>query len=131
MPARMTWATPTNDQPSVSRGEVRFVGGGERAELEAMATSSGLLLVPIEPPRPALRGRLALLIESAVEEQLERRGAPPPGVGASSDLDASLSDQLYRARLVGSQGLAISLHTVEGIANLAGAIDAEDSAVLR
>ncbi|MBK8999885.1 MAG: hypothetical protein IPM35_29560 [Myxococcales bacterium] len=127
----MTWATPTNDQPSVSRGEVRFVGGGERAELEAVATSSGLLLVPIEPPRPALRGRLALLIESAVEEQLERRGAPPPGVGASSDLDASLSDQLYRARLVGSQGLAISLHTVEGIANLAGAIDAEDSAVLR
>lgn len=131
MPARMTWATPTNDQPSVSRGEVRFVGAAERAELEAMAQSSGLLLVPIEPPRPALRGRLALLIESAVEEQLERRGAPPPGVGASSDLDASLSDQLYRARLVGSQGLAISLYTLEGIANLAGAIDAEDSAVLR
>ena len=90
-----------------------------------------LLLVPVEPPRPALRGRLALLIESAVEEQLESRGAPPPGVGASSDLDASLSDQLYRARLVGSSGLAISLYTLEGIANLAGAIDAEDSAVLR
>jgi len=127
----MTWATPTNDQPSLARGDVRFVDAAERAELEARATGSGLLLVPIEPPRPALRGRLALLIESAVEEQLERRGAPPPGVGASSDLDASLSDQLYRARLVGSAGLAISLHTVEGIANLAGAIDAEDSAVLR
>lgn len=131
MPARMTWATLTNDQPSVARGEVRFVDAAERAELEALATAGGLLLVPIEPPRPALRGRLALLIESAVEEQLERRGAPPPGVGASSDLDASLSDQLYRARLVGSPGLAISLHTLEGIANLAGAIDAEDSAVLR
>lgn len=127
----MTWATVTNDQPSVDRGEVRFVDGAERAELEAGATTVGLLLVPIEPPRPALRGRLALLIESAVEEQLERRGAPPPGVGASSDLDASLSDQLYRARLVGSRGLAISLHTLEGIANLAGSIDAEDSAVLR
>ncbi len=127
----MTWATSTSDQPSGMCGDVRFVESAERAELEAMATRTGLLLVPVEPPRPALRGRLALLIESAVEEQLESRGAPPPGVGASSDLDASLSDQLYRARLVGSSGLAISLYTLEGIANLAGAIDAEDSAVLR
>ncbi|MCC6666367.1 MAG: hypothetical protein IT375_21620 [Polyangiaceae bacterium] len=127
----MTWATSTNDQPSGTSGEVRFVDGSERADLEAMATRAGLLLVPIEPPRPALRGRLALLIESAVEEQLERKGAPPPGVGASSDLDASLSDQLYRARLVGNSGLAISLYSLEGIANLAGSVDAEDSAVLR
>ncbi|MCC6902778.1 MAG: hypothetical protein IT377_27645 [Polyangiaceae bacterium] len=127
----MTWATSTNEQPSGTSGAVRFVDGADRADLEAMATRAGLLLVPIEPPRPALRGRLALLIESAVEEQLERKGAPPPGVGASSDLDASLSDQLYRARLVGNSGLAISLYSLEGIANLAGAADAEDSAVLR
>jgi hypothetical protein len=128
----MTWAEAADEhQPNRERGEVSLVAPNERGELEASALGAGLLLVSVEPPRPALRGRLALLIETAVEEQLEHRGAPPPGVGASSDLDASLSDQLYRARLVGSSGLAISLHSLEGIANLAGALDAEDCAVLR
>ncbi|MFO0566026.1 MAG: hypothetical protein U0263_10215 [Polyangiaceae bacterium] len=127
----MTWVTPESEPLRSERGETLFVDSRTRAELEARTAGAGFLLVPVEPPRPALRGRLALLIESAVEEALERRGAPPPGVGASSDLDASLSDQLYRARLVGGRGLAISLHTLEGIANLAGALDAEDSAVLR
>ncbi len=129
----MTWG----ESPSrlevlrTDRGEVRLVARDERSALEAEMTGSGWMLVPIQAPRPALRGRLALLVESAVEEQLESKGAPPPGVGASSDLDASLSDQLYRARLVGAPGIAISVGSLEGIANLAGALDAEDSAVLR
>src|SRR5688572_24328828 len=127
----MNWATPQDPTPRTENGEARLVDPAMRSELEATATTDRFLLVPIEPPRPAFRGRLALLIESAVEAELERRGAPPPGVGASSDLDASLSDQLYRARLVGSSGLVISLASLEGIANLAGSLDAEDSAVLR
>ncbi len=127
----MIWATANSDFQGHEHGGIELVEPTERVEHELSATRAGLLLVPVEPPRPALRGRLALLIESAVEGELERRGAPPPGVGAASDLDASLSDQLYRARLVGGLGLAISLHSLEGIANLAGALDAEDSAVLR
>src|SRR6188768_2913036 len=71
------------------------------------------------------------LLRSAVDGALEQRGACPPGIGAATDLGASLSDQLYRARLVELRGLALALPTLEGIANLAGALDAEDSAVLR
>jgi hypothetical protein len=52
-------------------------------------------------------------------------------VGASSNLDASLSDQLFRVRLVRKSGLTLAFSSLDGIANLAGALDAEDSAVLR
>lgn len=126
----MTWAATNSELDSVG-GEVRFVGEATRVELESDAERAGLLVARIGAPTPAQRGRLALVIESAIEDALERRGASPPGVGASSDLDASLSDQLYRARLVGTGGLALSLESLEGIANLAAALDAEDSAVLR
>jgi hypothetical protein len=129
----MTWGeSPSRIETlRTDRGEVSLVDRGQRALHESDITAANWLLVPVAPPRPALRGRFALLVETAVEEALERRGAPPPGVGASSDLDASLSDQLYRARLVGSPGIAISIGSLEGIANLAGALEAEDSAVLR
>jgi hypothetical protein len=129
----MTWGeSPSRIETlRTDRGEVSLVDRGQRALHESDITAANWLLVPVAPPRPALRGRFALLVETAVEEELERRGAPPPGVGASSDLDASLSDQLYRARLVGSPGIAISIGSLEGIANLAGALEAEDSAVLR
>lgn len=62
---------------------------------------------------------------------MELRGACPPGITACADSDASLSDQLYRARLLGAPGLALAIEQLETIANQAGALDAEDSAVLR
>lgn len=126
----MTYAVSERER-STAPGEVRLVDDATRADLEAEIVSEGQLLVPLPSPGPALRGRLALYIEGAIEDALERRGASPPGVGASSDLDASLSDQLYRARQVDAGGIALSIYSLEGIANLAGALDAEDSAVLR
>jgi hypothetical protein len=127
----MSYAAPESQRDTAPRGEVHFVDDTTRAEQEAAIVSASLLLVPLPSPGPALRGRIALYIEGAIEDALERRGAAPPGVGASSDLDASLSDQLYRARQVGALGLGLSLYSLEGIANLASALDAEDSAVLR
>jgi hypothetical protein len=129
--APMTCAVPSNGLATAAPGQIRLVDPSARAALEAAAVAEGLLLVPLPSPSPAQRGRLALQIESAIEDALERRGAAPPGVGASSDLDASLSDQLYRARQVGVAGIVISLYSLAGIANLASALDAEDSAVLR
>ncbi len=127
----MTWAATEEASAHIESGEVSIVDEETRTELESAAEDEGVLVVRVASPRPAARGRLALVVESAVEEALGRRGAAPPGVGASSDLDASLSDQLYRARLVGAEALLLSMGSLEGIANLAGALDAEDSAVLR
>jgi len=115
----------------LNTGEVSLVGPEVLRELLRTADEEGYLCVVLGPPGPGQRGELALVISEAIDGALEQRGACPPGIGAASDLGASLSDQLYRARLVELRGLALSLPTLEGIANLAGALDAEDSAVLR
>jgi len=110
---------------------VAFVALEHVSAVARQAETEGLLPVIVQPPRAADRGKLALVIEEAVECALERRGACAPGVGAAADLEASLGDQLYRARLIESRGLWLFLGSLEGIATLGGALDAEDSAVLR
>lgn len=110
---------------------VRLVFEHELRDLVSQADRRGILPVLVPPPAASERGRLALVIEEAIEAALERRGACAPGVGAASDLDASLSDQLYRARLLELRGLMLHLGSLEATTNLGGALDAEDSAVLR
>jgi hypothetical protein len=110
---------------------VRFETPETQAQGLEAAARDGWVPVRLPAPGPAMRGRLGLYIEAAVEDALERRGSTAPGVGASADLDASLSDQLYRARLIGARGLALAFDSLEGIASGSGALDAEDSAVLR
>lgn len=117
--------------PAMPGGEPRFVSETELGELFRAAERAGLLPVPVPAARACDRGKLALVLEEAVEVALERRGACPPGIGAASDLDASLSDQLYRARLIELRGLCLAVGPLEAIATLSGALDAEDSAVLR
>jgi hypothetical protein len=112
-------------------GEVHLVGSEELTERLLAAENAAFLSVPLPPPGPADRGRLAIIIEDAIETTLGKRGACAPGIGAGSDLDGSLSDQLYRARLIELRGLALGIPPLDGIATLAGTLDAEDSAVLR
>jgi hypothetical protein len=127
----MSWATTPETSVSQGGSEVLVIGMDQIRSEMARAERAGLLAVELPILGPAMRGHLAVAIESAIEQALQERGSIPPGVAASGDLDASLSDQLYRARLVGATGLAISLGALDGLANLAGALDAEDSAVLR
>jgi hypothetical protein len=127
----MSFAEIPAEVDGFGSGEVGLVGPEVLRELLRKAEDEGYLSVVLTPPGPGQRGELALVISEAIDTALEQRGACPPGVGAATDLGASLSDQLYRARLVELRGLALSLPTLEGIANLAGALDAEDSAVLR
>ena len=127
----MSFAEIPAEVDGFGSGEVSLVGPEVLRELLRAADEDGYLSVVLSPPGPGQRGELALVISEAIDGALEQRGACPPGIGAATDLGASLSDQLYRARLVELRGLALSLPTLEGIANLAGALDAEDSAVLR
>jgi hypothetical protein len=125
-------APKTSEVPEgMPHGAPRFVEEAQLPDLFRDAERAGLLPVPVPAARACDRGKLALVLEEAVEVALERRGACPPGVGAASDLDASLSDQLYRARLIELRGLCLAVGPLEAIATLSGALDAEDSAVLR
>jgi hypothetical protein len=112
-------------------GEARFVSPGALPELLASAEQEGLLTVQLDAPGPGHRGRLGVLVEAAIENALERRGACPPGVAAATDLALSLADQLYRARLVELRGIALGLGTLGGMADAEHTLDTEDSAVLR
>jgi hypothetical protein len=127
----MSLASATELKQETPRGEVHVVDAQTREEVLADALGAGFMLAEVSNPSAALRGRLALLIEGAIEDALERIGSTPPGIGASSDLDASLSDQLYRTRLLGRSGVVVAFQSLSPLANLAGALDAEDSAVLR
>ncbi|MEO7036730.1 MAG: hypothetical protein ABI548_22465 [Polyangiaceae bacterium] len=127
----MNFAEIPAEVDGFGQGEVSLVGPEVLRELLRAADDDGYLSVALNPPGPGQRGELALVISEAIDSALEQRGACPPGIGAAADLGASLSDQLYRARLVELRGLALAVPTLEGIANLAGALDAEDSAVLR
>jgi hypothetical protein len=117
--------------PNRPAANVSFVSAELREELLRASEAEGWLSVRVLMPGPRGRGRLGVVLEESIEKSLELRGACPPGIAACADSDASLSDQLYRARLLGAPGLALGIEQLESIANHAGALDAEDSAVLR
>jgi hypothetical protein len=127
----MNWVAPGERHARSQSGGVHIVGADGKSEVLAVASLDGLLPVAVSAPGPAMRGRLGVLLECAIEDALERHGSAAPGVDASTDLNTSLSDQLYRARRLGASGLALWLPPLAGIANLAGTLDAEDSAILR
>ena len=117
--------------PNSVGANVWFVGAESREKLLSSSETEGWLPVRVLVPGTRGRGRLGVVLEESIEKILELRGACPPGIAACADSDASLSDQLYRARLLGAPGLALAIERLESIANHAGALDAEDSAVLR
>ncbi len=110
---------------------VELAPGEALSAMGQVAVAHGYLWVELAAPGPEYRGRLGLFLEEAIEAALEARGALSPGIQASTGLDASLSDQLYRARLLEQQGIALGVPRLDGIANLGRTLDADDSAVLR
>lgn len=94
------------------------------------ASATGLLLVDLGTPRPTARGRLAFLIDGAIERALDARGAPAPRVSVASDFDASLDDQVERARTSGASGIALWFGPLHDVAK-ANTLDCEDSSAIR
>lgn len=109
-----------------SRGGVRFRDGRSAVAVRV----SGCLRVDVPSPSPLLRGRLAEAMEQAVEQALEAVSAPPAGIDASMSRDASLSDQLFRARAAGFHRLELSVGSLERLALSAGAMDPRDTDAL-
>ncbi len=107
-------------------GAVRFV---DPAGSEHLAAESSLD-VRVDGVSPLARGQLADLIDDAIERALDARDAGPPGVGAAESPDASLSDQLLRARQVGASQLVVTLPRLEPLASTGHALGAEDSETL-
>jgi hypothetical protein len=126
----MSWAQAEEFLPTTV-GDAALMSASElRVEL-SRAEAQGLLPVAMPAPGPGGRGRLALDLEAAIEDALMRRGACPPGIGSAASLDDSLSDQLYRSRLIEMRGLVVGVPSLAGTVGLGGALDPEDSAVLR
>jgi hypothetical protein len=120
------------DEPLLPiRGHVRFVDPVEITPLQDGIEPGGLLPVTVHASAPGCRGKLRDAIDAAIEKTLEHHGAPHAGLADGSDLGSTLSDQLFRARLVGAQGLSIRIGPLRDVATLAGALDAEDSAIMR
>jgi len=129
--ATCSYRASHEEELEFSQNPVVVVDSNGLSAMGEVAASRGYLWVQLNAPGPQHRGRLGLYLEEAIEYRLEERGALPPGIHASTGLDASLSDQLYRARLVEMHGIVIGVPSLEGITNLGRILDAEDSAVLR
>ncbi|HTB73120.1 MAG TPA: hypothetical protein VK762_07740 [Polyangiaceae bacterium] len=123
--------TPTATRDAVGPGRFAFRKAIERDAECGSFRLSGMIVAELEGVGPSLRGRLADAIDDAVERELAARGAAAPGLTSSSDRDAALSDQLFRARRVGASGIAIVLGPLRAAAGPLGALEPEDCATLR
>jgi hypothetical protein len=112
--------------PRETPSPVRFLDAAARAGLGGAAT----LVLRLERIGASARGRLADVIDEAMERELAARGAASPGIGSSSDADAALSDQLFRARQVGVRRVCLALGPLRAAASTSGAMEAEDSRTL-
>ena len=119
--------TPSSSPSRVSDADlahegVHFLEQEERARWSA----EGMLVVRVERIGAAARGRLGEIIDEAVERELAARGAPSPGIGAGD----ALSDQLFRARQVGSHRIGLALGSLRAAISPTGALEASDAAAL-
>jgi hypothetical protein len=109
-----------------------FAGEEERARLCAELERGGMVVALVDVGASA-QGRLADVVDETVERSLGARGAASPGIVSTSDRDATLSDQLFRARRAGATGIAVVLGPLRAAASAAGtcaALEPADSAFL-
>ena len=112
-------------------GGVRFATQAERDGASGRLQRTGFVVAELEGIGPSQRGRLGEAIDGAIERALAARGAAGPGVTSGDDRDATLSDQLFRARRVGTQGLAIVLGPLRAATGGLSALGPEDTTTLR
>jgi hypothetical protein len=110
---------------------VRFATADERDTTSVELGRESMVVAELEGIGPSARGRLSEVVDEAVERCLAARGAATPGITSGSDRDATLSDQLFRARRAGAAGIAIVLGPLRACTGFKGALEPEDAATLR
>jgi hypothetical protein len=113
-----------------THGDVRFATTEERDAASARFERAGMIVAELEGIGPSTRGRLAEVIDDTIERELMARGAAGPGL-TNADRDATLSDQLFRARRAGATGIAIILGPLRAGTGATGALDPTDTTTLR
>lgn len=102
-------------------GGVHFIEATRHADLCAELRSRRYLVAEV----PYLeRGRLRHAIDDAIEGALALRGALPPSVHLDAEVDATIRDQIFRARALGATGLALDVPGLQGM------LHPDDSATL-
>lgn len=107
-------------------GHVWFVARGARAEACADLTANRFIVARAQAA--SFRGRLRRLLDDAIESALATRGALPPAVALDATAEATMADQLSRARALGARGLVIVPPPLELGVDESGMLGAEDSA---
>lgn len=127
----MTQSEVASRVASEAREGVRFLDTTARMRLQSAVEAAGWLLAAPRRLEASARGQLRERLEEAIESALERRGAPASGLGVSADPDMLLSDQLYRARQVGVNGIIVALESLAGVVGPSGSLGDDDSATIR
>jgi hypothetical protein len=104
------------------------------SDAEAFRTSARAaerVLVTLGNPGREQHAALERFIIAGIEAELERLDAAQAGWRKDDTLEAKLSDQLYRIRLLGAGGLALRFSDLAGIADADGQLGPVDSETLR
>ncbi|MEY4544644.1 MAG: hypothetical protein RL685_839 [Pseudomonadota bacterium] len=123
--------TQAADSPGLATRPLHPAITTDACSFEAAARAAERVEVVLQSPGPEHRTKLSAFVLASIEAQLERLGAAPAGYGPRDSLETSLSDQLYRSRLLGAGGIALSFVGLDGIADVSGGLSVEDSHVLR
>ena len=121
---------PSSSRPhTLPLGEMRFVSSVQVPEVCADLATRKFLVVgaAVGPLAPmGLRRR----IDDAVEGELATRGALPAAIGVDAELSSCIRDQVFRARALGTTGIAIALPPLSELTDPEGHLNVDDSAAL-
>jgi hypothetical protein len=111
----------------------QFAATEDRERGALALADAGWVVARVEVTASA-RGRLGELVDDAIERALQARGAMAPGLAGASNFssyrDASLGEQLFRARRTGATGIAVVIGPLRAATAPLHAIAPEDTQAL-
>jgi hypothetical protein len=110
-------------------GEMRFVVAAQVPDVCTDLAARKFLVVGANAG-PLAPANLRRRIDDAVEGELAARGALPAAIGVDAELASCIRDQVFRARALGTAGLAIALPPLSELTDLDGRLNVDDSAAL-